>query len=90
LREQLAGILPPAQTGEKIGDAAATAALLERLRRELQQGEISVQELVRQQANTLRQVLGKNHREFEELVSAFDFEGALAFLNYASQPLAPG
>ncbi len=87
LREQLAGLVQTPAASEKISNDIATAALLERLRRELQQGEISVQELVRRQANTLQKVLGNHHREFEELVSAFDFEGALAFLNYVSQQL---
>ena len=89
LRNQLSHVIQPPQAGAKLGDDAATTALFERLHRELQQGEISVQELVRQQANTLQQVLGSNHRQFEELVSAFDFEGALLFLTKATQPKMP-
>jgi two-component system sensor histidine kinase/response regulator len=90
LREQLATIAQALPVSEKVGDAAATAALLARLRQELEQGEISVQELVRQQANTLQQVLGRNYPEFEGLISAFDFEGALVSLNRASPPSKAG
>ena len=89
LRHQLSQISQAPQASFKVGNDAATAALVERLRRELQQGDISVQELVRQQADSLRQVLGNNHREFEERVSAFDFEGALVCLTYATQPQTP-
>jgi two-component system sensor histidine kinase/response regulator len=86
LREQLAAITQPAQTGDEAGDAAATTALLKRLRHELQQGEMSAQDLVRRQANTLKKVLGRDYLAFEELVACFDFEGALAFLNDNIQP----
>ncbi|UCV20513.1 PAS domain-containing protein [Ferribacterium limneticum] len=86
LREQLAAVAQPAQTGEDAGDAAATTALLERLRHELQQGEMSAQDLVRRQAKTLKKVLGRDYLTFEELVASFDFEGALAFLNDTVQP----
>jgi two-component system sensor histidine kinase/response regulator len=81
LHQQLAALKTDEQAGATVGDAASTAALLELLRRELQQGEISVQELVRQQAKTLQQVLGPAYPEFEGLVSSFDFEDALIFLD---------
>ncbi|UCV21754.1 PAS domain-containing protein [Ferribacterium limneticum] len=86
LREQLTAVAQPAQTGDDAGDAAATTALLERLRHELQQGEMSAQNLVRRQANTLKKVLGRDYMAFEELVDSFDFEGALTFLNDTVQP----
>jgi len=86
LHAQLATVDQPAHTGEDAGDAAATSALLERLRRELQQGEMSAQDLVRQHAKTLKAVLGKDFEVFEEFVTSFDFEGAQAFLNDAIPP----
>lgn len=64
--------------------------MIERIRRELQLGEISVQELVSQQANTLRMVLGIRFVEFEGRVASFDFESALACLNAALPPKIPG
>ncbi|MBS1141805.1 MAG: hypothetical protein H6R13_3258 [Proteobacteria bacterium] len=81
LHNQLTMLKANEQAGANVGDASATAALLEHVRRELQQGEISVQELVRQQAKTLQQVLGPAYPEFEGLVSSFDFEDALVFLD---------
>jgi two-component system sensor histidine kinase/response regulator len=81
LHNQLTMLKGNEQAGANVGDASATAALLEHVRRELQQGEISVQELVRQQAKTLQQVLGPAYPEFEGLVSSFDFEDALVFLD---------
>ncbi len=86
LREQLAGLVQPAQPGDEAGDAAATRALVERLRRELQQGDMSAQDLVRHQATSLRMILGRRFRTFEDCVSVFDFEGALAILNDAAPP----
>ena len=90
LREQLQHLSQPEQVSENMGDEAATAALFERIRRELQQGEMSVQDLIRSQAKTQQKIFGQNYREFEELVSAFDFEGALSFLNYTIPPKKPG
>jgi len=81
LHQQLAALKINEQASANVGDASATAALVEHVRRELQQGEISVQELVRQQAKTLQQVLGSAYPEFEGLVSSFDFEDALIFLD---------
>jgi two-component system, sensor histidine kinase and response regulator len=89
LREQLAVLARPTQTSKDEGDAMASAALIERLRRELQQGEMSAQDLVRQQAKTLNNALGNNFRQFEEYVNAFDFEKALAILNNAIQTGKP-
>ena len=86
LTEQLATVTKPELIDEGAGNAAATSALLAQLRHELQQGEISAQYVVRQQEKTLRKVLGKDYPAFEELISDFDFEGALAILNDASAP----
>jgi two-component system sensor histidine kinase/response regulator len=88
LHEQLLAFTLPVLAGADAGDSVATSALLERLRHELQQGEISVQEVVRQQAMTLKRVLGTDFIEFEDRVGAFDFEGALAILNKAGVPLS--
>ena len=81
LHQQLATLKASEQSGANLGDASATAALIEHVRRELQQGEISVQELVRLEAKTLQQVLGPAYPEFEGLVASFDFEDALLFLD---------
>ena len=90
LREQLVRLAQPHRVNPEIGNAPATAALIERIRRELQLGEISVQELVNQQASTLRMVFGIRYPEFERLVASFDFESALACLNVAVPPNIPG
>ncbi len=62
-------------------DAAAAQTLLQDIRRELEHGEMSVQERVRFHAETLKQLLGGRYAEFDNLVSSFEFESALAFLN---------
>ena len=74
------------RASEGIGHAPATAALIDCIRQELQLGDISVQDLVSQQANALRAVLGLRFLEFEGLVAVFDFESALACLNAAVAP----
>ncbi|MBU1364684.1 MAG: PAS domain-containing protein [Gammaproteobacteria bacterium] len=84
LRKQLAAFAQPVPAGDDAGDAAATRTLVERLRHDLQQGEMSVQDTVRQQAKTLMTVLGKDFPRFEESVASFDFEGALARLDKAA------
>jgi two-component system sensor histidine kinase/response regulator len=63
-----------------------TPPLIERLRRELQQGEMSVQDLVRQQAMTLRTVLGAEYPAFDKHINAFEFEEALTLLNATLRP----
>ncbi|MBL8429328.1 MAG: PAS domain-containing protein [Dechloromonas sp.] len=80
LGEQLASVRKPEKSGDEAGNGAATQALLVKLRYELQQGEISAQNLVRQQENTLRKTFGDEYPAFEELINDFDFEGALAIL----------
>jgi len=65
-------------------DAAAAQTLLQEIRRELEHGDMSVQERVRFHAETLKQLLGPRFGEFDNLVSSFEFENALAFLNQAA------
>ncbi len=84
LREQFAVFTQPAHPSDDAGDVAATRSLIERLRHDLQQGEMSVQDIVRQQSQTLIAVLGKDFPRFEESVASFDFEGALASLDKAA------
>lgn len=81
LHRQLSLIVTP--TASSSGDIGSSAprSLIERLRHELQTGEIKVQELVRSQATPLRELLGQHYMEFDGKVAAFDFEGALALLN---------
>ncbi|MBS1144403.1 MAG: hypothetical protein H6R14_1809 [Proteobacteria bacterium] len=81
LCRDLAAVSQPQESADEGVDAAATAALVEKLRRELQQGEMSVQDLVRQHARSLSKHIGDKYRAFEECIFAFDFEGALAILN---------
>ena len=50
----------------------------------LREGDISVQESVRQNAASLRQALGDRYTLFERFVSAFAFEEALALLSHKS------
>lgn len=89
LGKQLAPIAQPRQASEEAGDTAATTALLERLRHDLLQGEMSAQDLVRRQEKTLKKVFGKDYLVFEGLVASFDFEGALVILNDAIQSDRP-
>jgi len=62
------------------------AELLEELSHLLEEGEISVQELVRMQEPILRGVLGDQHADFERKISSFDFEAALALLKQIRTP----
>ena len=66
---------------QSVLSAAAAQTLLQDIRRELEHGEMSVQERVRFHAETLKQLLGGRYAEFDNLVSSFEFESALAFLN---------
>ncbi len=58
--------------------------ILEKIEKELREGDISVQESVRQNAASLRQALGDRYTLFERFVSAFAFEEALALLSQKS------
>ena len=69
------------------GQAAVDAdyhSILEKIEKELREGDISVQESVRQNAASLRQALGDRYTLFERFVSAFAFEEALALLSQKS------
>ena len=81
LREQLSAFsVRPASEGPA-WDAPHIAALLADIRRELQQGDISVQDRLRREASALQQAFGDGFSQFEGLVSSFDFEAALEFLD---------
>jgi PAS domain S-box-containing protein len=62
------------------GIPGSAGELIAELRRLLDEGEISVQELVRMQAPILRGALGAHYPAFERKVSSFEFEGALELL----------
>ncbi|WP_295008463.1 PAS domain S-box protein [uncultured Dechloromonas sp.] len=81
LQEQLSTLHDNAGTAGPAVDDEAIRKALEHIRRELQQGEMSVQDRVRQEANTLKQAFGVRHAQFENLVSSFDFEAALDYLD---------
>jgi two-component system sensor histidine kinase/response regulator len=85
LHAQLAG-LSGKPAGTKTVSLQDAGPLLARIRSELQQGDISVQELVREQEPILRPLLGARYPEFEEMISSFAFEDALSVLD--SVPLA--
>ncbi len=82
LSRQLQNLLADKETS--VGQAAASAdyrSILEKIEKELREGDISVQESVRQNAASLRQALGDRYTLFERFVSAFAFEEALALLS---------
>jgi two-component system sensor histidine kinase/response regulator len=89
LFEQLHSLVTATGSVAAEGDAITTPPLIERIRRELQQGEMSVQDLVRQQATTLRTVLGAAYPAFDKHINAFEFEEALALLNATLRPGMP-
>ncbi|MDP3540490.1 MAG: CBS domain-containing protein [Azonexus sp.] len=65
----------PATSGQPL-----PVELLDELCRQLDEGNIGVQEQVRQWAPQLQELLGENFPAFERKVSNFDFEAALALL----------
>ena len=81
LQEQLSVFHENVSSTGPTVDGEAIRKLLDLIRRELQQGEMSVQDRVRQEANILQQAFGIHHAQFENLVSSFDFEAALDFLD---------
>ena len=81
LQEQLSTLHENAGTTGPAVDDEAIRNVLEHIRRELQQGEMSVQDRVRQEASLLKQAFGVHHAQFESLVSSFDFEAALDYLD---------
>jgi len=58
----------------------ARAELLNELRRLLDEGDVSCQELVRLQTACLRSALGADFPVFERMVASFDFEAALQLI----------
>ena len=60
--------------------------ILAQLRHLLEIGEVGAQELVREQANALRGMLGHDFVAFEYLIATFDFEAALTRLNLITSP----
>ena len=81
LQEQLSTLHENAATTGPAVDGEAIRTVLAHIRSELQQGEMSVQDRVRQEANLLKQAFGVHHAQFESLVSSFDFEAALDYLD---------
>jgi len=69
----------PPEPEEQVVDGNAVE-LIDELCRLLDEGEISVQELVRMQAPILRAALGEHYPVFERKISSFEFEGALELL----------
>ena len=83
LRSGMAVLTTPKDRSPGNANQVDTTALVQRLRRELESGEMSVQELVRNEGGKLRQLLGDDFATFEDQVSSFDFEDALTCLNKA-------
>ena len=74
-------MLPPTTSPENSpASPAATPHELAQLRRQLETGELGVQDFVRQKASQLRGVMGQDFTRFEHLISIFDFEAALSIL----------
>ena len=86
LREQLLLLLPSSGERPAPSSRAIDPEQLEKLRHELQYGEISVQERVGRNAAALQSMLGTRYDEFVERVSTFDFEDALSLLNRLAPP----
>ena len=82
LSRQLLGVLGTLEAAPDTPvSLASQSRLLGDLRQLLGQSEMSVQTLVQQQATTLRALFGPRYALFEQSVSAFDFESALALLD---------
>ena len=64
----------------------ATPDLVANMHHLLQLGDVGAQQLLRQQAPALAQTLGTHFKQFETLLSAFDFGTALALLDQVSPP----
>jgi two-component system sensor histidine kinase/response regulator len=71
---------PPHTDSSGTVDSATRSNLLTELRVQLRSGDIVCLSLLNQNTNALREILGKDFKEFETAVNAFDFEGALAIL----------
>ena len=80
------GVLAPTPAPSTAPHPGRSALELAHIRRCLENGEMRVQELVRQQSPAIREVLAVEFEHFEHLIAAFDFEAALALLDHASTP----
>ena len=68
---------------DSAGWLAAQPTLLA-LRQQLSDGDLSAQTLLGEQAPLLRNLLGSRYKTFEDHISSFDFEAALALLMEAA------
>jgi two-component system sensor histidine kinase/response regulator len=80
------GVLAPTPAPSTVPHPGRSALELAHIRRCLENGEMRVQELVRQQSPGIREVLGLEFEHFEHLIAAFDFEATLALLDHVSTP----
>ncbi len=82
LSQRLQAVLADGEAGTTPAAAGVDhRAILEQIEKELREGDISVQESVRQNTASLREALGDRYTLFERFVSAFAFEEALALLH---------
>ena len=80
-------MLPPTTPSENPpASPAATPHELAQLRRQLETGELGVQDMVRQKTTQIRGVMGQDFTRFEHLISIFDFEAALSILDRVVPP----
>ena len=81
-----AGVLAPIPAPSMASPPGRGALELAHIRRCLENGEMRVQELVRQHSPLISGVFGSEFEQFEHLITAFDFEAALALLDHVSTP----
>ena len=74
------------QSANQSTNQTLSPEILAQLRHLLEIGEVGAQELVREQANALRGMLGHDFVAFEYLIATFDFEAALTRLNLITSP----
>ena len=86
LQSHLHDCLRPPASALALPATPATNEQIIDMRRLLQEGDVSAQELLRQQAAPLALSIGENFKQFETLVCAFDFEAALTLLEQVSAP----
>ncbi|WP_428825163.1 CBS domain-containing protein [Azonexus sp. IMCC34842] len=85
LCRHLAELPAPAPPGPPSISPEACAELLNELRRLLDEGDVSCQELVRLQTACLRSALGADFPVFERMVASFDFEAALQLIEQSAE-----
>jgi two-component system sensor histidine kinase/response regulator len=78
LSQQLLAL--PTPTSHPPAPQPGKPGLLDEIRCLLDEGDVDVQALVRQQSVALGHLLGKNFFAFERMIGRFDFEAALALL----------